>query len=162
MSSQFRQSWHPRNFFNLWQRTTPTGPKIRDIKFQDFAPSLFAQRWRSKRAVRAYHGDYIPEKVFKRWYLPETLPDVRPKRISDGDDTNELKIFAKRKAEVYKDSEKKKGMAPVGSLMFQEVERRIDTIVFRSCFAESIYEARRLVIHGYVRLNGRKVDFLSL
>lgn len=52
-------------------------------------------------------------------------------------------------------------MAPVGSLMFQEVERRIDTIVFRSCFAESIYEARRLVVHGYVRLNGRKVCFLS-
>ena len=32
--------------------------------------------------MRAYHGDYINEKIFKRWYLPETLPDVRPRRAS--------------------------------------------------------------------------------
>ena len=48
-------------------------------------------------------------------------------------------------------------MAPVGSLMFMEVERRIDIFIFRCCFAHSVYEARRLVVHGYVLLNGKKV-----
>jgi len=47
-------------------------------------------------------------------------------------------------------------MAPVGSLMFAEVERRIDVFIFRCCFAHSVYESRRLVIHGYVLLNGKK------
>ena len=42
--------------------------------------TLFQQRWVSKRLTRAYHGDYINEKIFKRWYLPRTLPDVRPRR----------------------------------------------------------------------------------
>ena len=51
-----------------------------------------------------------------------------------------------------------KGLAPVGSLMFTEVERRLDVFVFRCCFAHSVYEARRLVIHGYVKLNGKKVS----
>jgi hypothetical protein len=33
--------------------------------------------------------------------------------------------------------------------MLAEVERRIDVFVFRCCFAHSVYEAQRLVIHGY-------------
>ncbi len=50
-----------------------------------------------------------------------------------------------------------KGLAPVGSLMFSEVERRIDVVIFRACLAHSVYEARRLVVHGDVLLNGKKV-----
>lgn len=50
-----------------------------------------------------------------------------------------------------------KGLAPVGSLMFSELERRIDFIIFRSCLAHSVYEARRMVVHGNVMLNGKKV-----
>jgi ribosomal protein S4 len=122
--------------------------------------SLFQQRWVSKKVVRAYHGDFINEKIFKRWYLPETLPDVRPKRKVFGDDTASLAEFAKRKWKeaALEEEEEKKGMAPVGSLMFSEVERRIDVFIFRCCFAHSVYEARRLVIHGDVSLNGKKVS----
>ena len=115
--------------------------------------------------MRAYHGDYISEKVFKRWYLPETIPDVRPRRkILAGDDKASLEEFARRrkKEKDLEEEMEKKGMAPVGSLMFSEVERRIDVFIFRCCFAHSIYEARRLVIHGNVLLNGKKVRFLSL
>ena len=115
--------------------------------------------------MRAYHGDYIPEKIFKRWYLPETLPDVRPQRsTSSSDDKADLAEYAKRKERAKRFEEKiqQKGMAPVGSLMMAEVERRIDVVVFRSCFAHSIYEARRLVVHGDVLLNGKKVSVLSV
>ena len=124
--------------------------------------SLFQQRWVSKAVVRAYHGDFINEKIFKRWYLPSTLPDVRPRRKIAGHDTAALNTFAKRKEQVQKEQkikeeENAKGLAPVGSLMFAEVERRIDVFIFRCCFAHSVYEARRLVTHGHVTLNGKKV-----
>jgi ribosomal protein S4 len=115
--------------------------------------------------MRAYHGDYIPEKIFKRWYLPETLPDVRPQRsTSSSDDKADLAEYARRKERAKKFEEKieQKGMAPVGSLMMAEVERRIDVVVFRSCFAHSIYEARRLVVHGDVYLNGKKVSVVPI
>lgn len=81
-----------------------------------------------------------------------------------GDDKESLDDYARRKrrSEASEEEIAKKGMPPVGSLMFSEVERRIDTVVFRACFAESIYEARRLVIHGDVLLNGKKVGFSSL
>ncbi|KAL9714550.1 hypothetical protein Ac2012v2_002864 [Leucoagaricus gongylophorus] len=154
-----RMSWSPQNLFNLWNRTI--GPKSRGLDFI-FSPAketLFQQRWLSKKLVRAYHGDYINEKVFKRWYLPETIPDVRPRRaIKIGDDEASLAEYARRKTRTEESEQaiEKRGMPPVGSLMFSEIERRIDTVVFRSCFAESIYEARRLVIHGKVLLNGKK------
>jgi len=48
------------------------------------------------------------------------------------------------------------GLAPVGSLMLSEIERRMDVFIFRCCFAHSVYEARRLIVHGYVKLNGKK------
>lgn len=109
--------------------------------------------------VRAYHGDYINEKIFKRWYLPENIPDVRPQKKVVTGDIDLLEEFAKRKRknQSYEDELETKGMPPVGSLMFSEVERRIDVLLFRCCFASSIYEARRLVIHGDVLLNGKKV-----
>ena len=152
------KSWSPRNLYNLWKRTA--GPKSDDILFKRTSDAtLFQQRWKSKAAVRAYHGDYIPEKVFKRWYLPDSLPDVRPRRKVFSGDNLDLELYARRKLKEKQQEEEieEKGLAPVGSLMFSEVERRIDTIVFRSCFAHSIYEARRLIIHGDVKLNGKKV-----
>jgi ribosomal protein S4 len=57
-----------------------------------------------------------------------------------------------------REEEVSRGLAPVGSLMFSEVERRIDVVIFRSCLAHSAHEARRMVVHGNVLLNGRKVS----
>ncbi len=114
--------------------------------------------------LRGYHGDFINEKIFKRWYLPETLPDVRPadEALKKLDGEVELDKWASKeqivkKVERMAEAERRKGLAPVGSLMFAEVERRIDVVIFRACFAHSVYEARRMVVHGSVLLNGKKV-----
>ncbi|KAH7912890.1 hypothetical protein BJ138DRAFT_1060154 [Hygrophoropsis aurantiaca] len=150
-----RMSWSPQNLYNLWRRSeTP-------VEFTRTQLTLFQQRWKAKALIRAYHGDFINEKTFKRWYLPSTLPDVRPRQRPVGDDANVLDSFAGRteqleKARKRQQEEESKGLAPVGSLMLSEVERRIDVFIFRCCFAHSVYEARRLIIHGYVLLNGKK------
>ena len=49
---------------------------------------------------------------------------------------------------------------PAG-VMFRGLERRLDVIVFRALFAPSIYNARQLVTHGKVRVNGKKMPFAS-
>ncbi|KAJ3902515.1 nam9 protein [Lentinula edodes] len=153
-----RMSWHPRNLYNLWQRSV--NPRVKNTSvFTTSEKTLFQQRWKSKALVRAYHGDYIPEKIFKKWYVPDGLPNVRPRKGVRGGDEGLLESYAGRKVredEEYEEDEIKYEMAPVGSLMFSEVERRIDTVVFRGCFAHSIYEARRLVVHGNVLLNGKR------
>ncbi|KAL4063464.1 hypothetical protein V8B97DRAFT_1863940 [Scleroderma yunnanense] len=154
-----RMSWSVRNLFNLWQRSV--GGQV--VTFNSTNKTLFQQRWKAKALMRAYHGDFINEKIFKRWYLPATLPDVRPRNRTPLDDTLALDDYAGRSEQLErairrKEEEDRKGLAPVGSLMMAEVERRIDVFVFRCCFAHSVYEARRLVIHGHVLLNGRKHD----
>lgn len=152
-----RMSWNPKNLYNLWRRSL--GAKVSATDYTRTTKTLFQQRWAAKQLVRAYHGDYINEKTFKRWYLPANLPDVRS--TSGKDDLLSLTKWANRTYSVEREikrreEEASKGLAPVGSLMFSEVERRIDVVIFRSCLAHSVYEARRMVVHGNVLLNGRK------
>lgn len=45
---------------------------------------------------------------------------------------------------------------PTASLFMRDVERRLDVVVFRSCFARSAYESRAMVVQGKIKLNGVK------
>lgn len=48
-----------------------------------------------------------------------------------------------------------------GDAMFKMLECRLDNIVYRIGFANSIRLARQLVSHGHVQVNGQKVDIPS-
>lgn len=152
--------------YNLWRRSV--GPLAREAQWKDSSLTVFQQRWIAKRLVRAYHGDYINEKIFKRWYLPATLPDVRPRKGKAAAQQSVMLGKWAKKDHVAESLTKKQeeedgmGLAPVGSLMFAEIERRIDVIIFRACFAHSVYEARRMVVHGNILLNGKKVRLALL
>ncbi|KAL4399332.1 mitochondrial small ribosomal subunit protein [Malassezia pachydermatis] len=109
---------------------------------------MYQQRWRSKRLLRGYHGDWIPERRFKRWFLPSSLPSFHP-------------AIAPQLKKLGHDADAKNALdtptPPVKSLFVRDVERRIDTVVFRCCFAHSVYYARSMVLHGKVTINGTVV-----
>lgn len=48
-----------------------------------------------------------------------------------------------------------------GELLLQLLERRLDNLVYRLGFSSSRKQARQLVRHGHVRVNGRKLDIPS-
>lgn len=48
-------------------------------------------------------------------------------------------------------------MTPYMQMTFAPLERRLDTAVFRALFASSVRQARQMVIHGAVNVNGKKV-----
>jgi small subunit ribosomal protein S4 len=50
---------------------------------------------------------------------------------------------------------------PTGSNLIVMLERRLDNAVYRSGFASSRAQARQLVLHGHVRVKGRKVNIPS-
>ncbi|KAG8906154.1 mitochondrial 37S ribosomal protein nam9 [Tulasnella sp. 403] len=134
-------------------------------KLQDTADRLFKQRWQSKKLIRAYHCDHIPEKKFVRWWLPERLPDPmarKPRSVDAAEAPRSSDVSATswaRPTGTAKETESdgtKEALAPISSLMFAELERRLDVVVFRCCFASSIHAARQLVVHGKVTLNGLK------
>ena len=60
---------------------------------------------------------------------------------------------------LYLRAIKMKGVA--GSNLLQLLERRLDNVVFRLAFARTRAEARQLVSHGHITVNGKKVDIPS-
>lgn len=48
-----------------------------------------------------------------------------------------------------------------GHILLEMLERRLDNVIFRLCLASSRPQARQLVRHGLVLVNGRKVDIPS-
>ncbi len=48
-----------------------------------------------------------------------------------------------------------------GELLLQQLERRLDNVVYRLGFAVARRQARQLVRHGHVTVNGRKLDIPS-
>ena len=47
-------------------------------------------------------------------------------------------------------------------LLLQQLERRLDNVVFRAGFAPTRRQARQMVSHGHFMFNGRKVTIPSL
>ncbi|ROR34848.1 30S ribosomal protein S4 [Inmirania thermothiophila] len=59
----------------------------------------------------------------------------------------------------YKEASRRKGNT--GEALLQLLERRLDNVVYRMGFASSRAEARQLVRHNAVSVNGRKVNIPS-
>lgn len=60
---------------------------------------------------------------------------------------------------LFESAERAKGIT--GSTMISMLERRLDNVTYRSGFANSRAEARQLVSHGHMRVNGKRVDIPS-
>jgi hypothetical protein len=50
-----------------------------------------------------------------------------------------------------------KKQIPYMSMVYAPIERRLDTAIFRALFASSARQARQFVVHGKVKVNGKKV-----
>ncbi|MEG9431750.1 30S ribosomal protein S4 [Terriglobus sp. ADX1] len=59
----------------------------------------------------------------------------------------------------YEKASNKTGVT--GELLLQQLERRLDALVYRAGFALSRRQARQLVRHGHVLVNGKKVNIPS-
>ena len=59
----------------------------------------------------------------------------------------------------YERAERKQGVT--GELLLQELERRLDSVVFRMGFASTRREARQLVNHAHFTVNGKRVNIPS-
>ena len=124
-----RMSWNKYNLYNISNARSNARYQV-DSDHSLRRKKLYAQQIASKRVTRKYHGQGLPERVFKsQLYSPKF-------NVVAGGEGEERKIW--------------------GGL-YQGVERRLDTIIFRSLFATSIQQARQMVIHGHVQVNGKKV-----
>ena len=61
--------------------------------------------------------------------------------------------------EYYEKANRAQGVT--GELLIQQLERRLDNVAYRLGFAISRRQARQIVRHGHVTVNGRKVNIPS-
>ena len=54
-----------------------------------------------------------------------------------------------------------RAQGPTGENLIVMLERRLDNAVWRSGFASSRSQARQIVLHGHIRINGKKVNIPS-
>ena len=59
----------------------------------------------------------------------------------------------------FEEAERQKGIA--GENLLIMLERRLDNVVYRLGFGSSRAQARQIVRHGHIRVNGKKVDIPS-
>ena len=91
---------------------------------------------------------------------------VRRKQSEYGKQLNEKQkvkfiygVLEKQFHGYYEKAERQKGIT--GEIMLQELERRLDNVVYRMGFASSRREARQLVNHGHFTVNGKRCNIPS-
>ena len=68
-------------------------------------------------------------------------------------------VLEKQFHAYYEKAERKQGIT--GEILLQELERRLDNVVFRLGFANTRREARQLVNHAHFTVNGKRVNIPS-
>lgn len=68
-------------------------------------------------------------------------------------------VMEKQFRKLYAEATRKDGVT--GLNLIQYLERRLDNVVYRLGFAKTRRQARQVVSHGHVAVNGRKVNIAS-
>jgi len=108
-----------------------------------------------------------PKCAFQRRPNPPGIGPQRRRKVSD----RGLQLREKQRARVaygllerqfhryYADALRRPGIT--GENMIRTLETRLDNVVYRLGFADSLKQARQIVRHGHIALNARKLDIPS-
>ena len=68
-------------------------------------------------------------------------------------------VMEKQFRKLYEEASRKEGVT--GLVLIQYLERRLENVVYRLGFAKTRRQARQIVSHGHIAVNGRKVNIAS-
>lgn len=101
--------------------------------------------------------------ITRRDYAPGQHGLIRKKESNYGTQLREKQkvkriygVLERQFKHYFRIAERAKGVT--GVTLLQLLERRLDNVVFRINFANSRAEAREIVQHGFVYINGKRVD----
>lgn len=110
---------------------------------------------------------YTPKCPEEKRHVPPGSHNPRRRRVSD----RGMQLREKQKARyIYGELERQfrrhfaeaaKRPGVTGEYLLQLLERRLDNVVYRLGFASSRPQARQLVNHGHITVNGRKMTIPS-
>jgi ribosomal protein S4 len=148
---KLRQSMNKFNLYNIAQ--------FRNVRGKN--QTYFAQKWYAKAHTRAYHGEQVKERAWRSMFRPrlQSVVPMSPEYLArcDGSEQAEGRGSG-RQLTGQGDEKRKQTPIPHMNMTYAPLERRLDTAVFRALFASSARQARQFVIHGFVKVNGKKVS----
>ena len=97
-------------------------------------------------------GDHGRGRIKETQYLIQLREKQKARRIYG--------VLEKQFRNYYKEAASKGGIT--GESLLQILESRLDNVMYRSNFATSRAQARQLVSHGHVLVDGRRVDKPSI
>lgn len=100
-------------------------------------------------------GQHGREKQFRRGRASDYLLQLREKQKA----RRIYGMMERQFSRYFKRAEQQVGLTGTNLLVL--LERRLDNVIYRLGFASSRAQARQLVSHGHIMLNGRKTDIPS-
>ena len=120
-------------------------PVLKKCRTLGLDPSIIGVNKRSKRNLR-------PNSNRKPTEYANQLREKQKAKFVYG-------IMEKQFYKLYEEATRKDGVT--GELLLQYLERRLDNVVYRLGFGATRRQARQIVSHGHILINGKKVDIAS-
>ncbi len=106
----------------------------------------------------------IPKHTAKRQLNPPGIHGYRGRRLRDyGIRLNEKQklrfhynVMEKQFRRYIDEAKRRKGNT--GQVLLQLLEQRLDNVLRRSGVVRTVWASRQMVVHGHVKVNGKKVD----
>ena len=128
-----------------------TGPVWRQSRRLGYSVLGNGKELAKRQTVPGVHGDGRPK---KKTEYGQQLAEKQKLRFTYGMSEKQFRrFFMLAKADKTKST---------GLALLQILESRLDNLVYRMGFASTRRQARQLVTHGHVTVNGKKVDIPSL
>ncbi|NNC92773.1 MAG: 30S ribosomal protein S4 [Acidimicrobiia bacterium] len=133
-----------------------TGPVCKLCRRERTKLFLKGQRCESSKCaieLRPYPpGDHGRGRIKETQYLIQLREKQKARRIYG--------VLEKQFRNYYKEAARRSGIT--GENLLRILESRLDNVMYRSNFATSRAQARQLVSHGHVLVDGRRVDKPSI
>ena len=104
---------------------------------------------------------YNHPKALKRGIKPHRKQSEYGKQLLEKQKLREYYGLLERQFKRYVREALRSGENP-GVVLVQNLERRLDNIVYRLGYGSTLRQARQIVSHGHIRVNDKKVDIPSL
>ena len=131
------------------------GPKVKIVRRLGLLPGLTRKNSKNRKKTPGQHGKV----VFLKKSRSSLSDDYRQRLLEKQKLRFNYGVTEKQLVSYYKKAKASKGSTM--NLLLEQLEARLDCIVYRLGFAPTIPAARQIINHGHIIVNNKLVDIAS-
>jgi small subunit ribosomal protein S4 len=131
------------------------GPKVKIVRRLGLLPGLTRKNSKNRKKTPGQHGKV----VFLKKSRSSLSDDYRQRLLEKQKLRFNYGVTEKQLVSYYKKAKASKGSTM--NLLLEQLEARLDCIVYRLGFASTIPAARQIINHGHIIVNNKLVDIAS-